>query len=318
MASKPLTKAQKRQLRIRRARRRRILTLVGTAAAVVVLAVGLWLILRKPPQAIPEVIPGAQSAAQEPVPEAQSAAQEPVPEAQSAAQEPAPEPQSAAQEPAPEAQSAAQEPVPEPQSAAQEPAPVAQPEPTPTVVPGSRPDVLSFYTPQGKNYSPRVRMGDTYTGPWKKGKDIGSFEAIPSDDAILDGSFFGDIFGAAWTAFPDAKSCKIGYTLRYTLDDGSEIRYTMLSPSHIEHTEYIECWLYDDYHQTPHKFYSHLKPSRMKDDTLITSIKLTAGAKISHVTDIWLTAFVCASLDDFDADRNYIGDTSCTIHILKQ
>ena len=93
---------------------------------------------------------------------------------------------------------------------------------------------------------------------------------------------------------------------------------SMLSPKHIEHTEYIECWLYDDYHREPHKFYSHLKPSSMKKETLITSIKLTAGKQIGHVTDIWLTAFICDSLDNFDAERNYIGDTSCTIHILKK
>lgn len=199
-----------------------------------------------------------------------------------------------------------------------EPTPSPTPVPTPTAVPGSRPDVISFYTPQGKNYSPRVRMGDTYTAPWKKGKDIGSFEVIASDEALLDGDFFGDIFGAAWAAFPDAGSCKIGYTLRYTLDDGTEIRYSMLAPKHIQHTEFIEVWLYDDYHREPHQFYSHLKDSQMKSDTLITSIKLTAGSRISRVTDIWLEAFVCASLDDFDAELNYIGNTSCQIHIVKQ
>ena len=198
-----------------------------------------------------------------------------------------------------------------------EPTPEPTPVPTPTAVPGSRPDVVSFYTPQGKSYSPRVRMGDTYSAPWKKGKDIGSFEVITSDEQLLDGSFFGDIFGAAWKQFPDADSCKIGYTLRYTLDDGTEIRYSMLSPKHIEHTEFIEVWLYDDYHREPHQFYSHLKDSQMKSNTLITSIKLTAGSQIARVTDIWLTAYVCASLDDFDAERNYIGDTSCTIHIVK-
>ena len=198
------------------------------------------------------------------------------------------------------------------------PEPTQKPSPTPTAVPGSRPDVVSFYTPKGKSYSPRVRMGDSYTASWKKGKDIGSFEVIASDRDLLDGDFFGDIFGAAWKAFPDADACKIGYTLRYTLDDSSEIRYTMLSPSHIEHTEYIECWLYDDYHREPHKSYSHLKPSSMKSGTLMTSIKLTAGKQIAHVTDIWLTAFICASLDDFDSERNYIGNTSCTIHILKK
>ena len=208
-------------------------------------------------------------------------------------------------------------PTPQPTPTPQ-PEPTPTPVPTPTVVPGSRPDVVSFYTPQGKNYSPRVRMGDTYAAPWKKGKDIGSFEVIASDESLLDGSFFGDIFGAAWKAFPDADSCKIGYTLRYTLDDGTEIRYSMLAPKHIEHTEFIEVWLYDDYHREPHKFYSHLKDSQMKSDTLITSIKLTAGKQIDRVTDLWLTAFVCASLDDFDAERNYIGDTSCTIHIVRK
>ena len=197
------------------------------------------------------------------------------------------------------------------------PEPTAAPSPTPTAVPGSLPDVVSFYTPQGKSYSPRVKMGDTFTAPWKKGEDIGSFEVIASDEDLLPGDFFGDIFGKAWKSFPDADRCKIGYTLRYTLDDGSEIRYSMLAPKHIEHTEFIEVWLYDDYHREPHQFYSHLKDSQMKSDTLITSIKLTAGKEIGRVTDIWLTAFICASLDDFDAERNYIGNTSCTIHIVK-
>ncbi len=222
--------------------------------------------------------------------------------------------------PAPTAASA---PTPEP-AAPPTPEPTAEPTPSPTPVPtatpapGSRPDVVSFYRPQGKNYSPRVRMGDTCTAPWKKGKDIGSFEVIASDEALLDGSFFGDIFGAAWKRYPDADACKIGYTLRYTLDDGTEIRYTMLSPKYIEHTEFIEVWLYDDYHRKPHQFYSHLKNSQMKKDTLITSIKLTAGKQIDRVTDLWLTAFICSSLDEFDADRNYIGNTLCTIHILRE
>ena len=197
-------------------------------------------------------------------------------------------------------------------------APTDTPEPAPTFAPGEIPDVVSFYQPKTKSYSPRVKMSDEFSAKWKKGEDIGSFEVIASDAEELPGDFFGDIFGTAWKAFPQADKCKIGFTLRYTLKDGGEVKYTMLSPSHIQHTEYIECWLYDDYHRKPHKFYSHLKSSSMRPGTLITSIKLTAGKQIAHVTDIWLSAFVCASLDDFDAERNYIGDTSVTIHILKK
>ncbi len=268
--------------RARRMRRRRMIEIGAVAVGAVALAILALALLKKP---------AGDATAPAPV-EAPTAA--PTLEA----------------EPTPEAH---ETPNPTP-----EPTPSPTPLPTPTAVPGSRPDVVSFYTPQGKSYSPRVRMGDTFSAKWKKGKDIGSFEVVASDEALLDGSFFGDIFGAAWKQFPDADACKIGYALRYTLDDGTEIRYSMLAPKHIEHTEFIEVWLYDDYHREPHQFYSHLKDSQMKKDTLITSIKLTAGKEIDRVTDIWLEAFICASLDDFDADRNYIGSTSCTIHITKQ
>lgn len=288
MSDKPTSRQKRREALLKKRRRRRIITISICAAGAVLLAATVLRLLGRPSGPPPDrQAPGRPAVG----------APQPLIEAPAATQQPAP--------------------TPEP-TEAPTPTPSPTPEPTPTVVPGSRPDVVSFYHPKDKNYSPRVRFGDSYTGPWKKGKDIGSFEAIPSEAAELPGAFFGDIFGAAWTAFPDANSCKIGYTLRYTLDDGSEIKYTMLSPKHIEHTEYIECWLYDDYHREPHKFYSHLKPGSMKDETLITSIKLTAGRQIGHVTDIWLTAFICDSLDDFDADRNYIGETSCTIHILKK
>ena len=280
MAEKKPTRARRRAL-LRKKRRNRRLLIGGAAIGAVLLAVALLVLL---------------------APKAEPPAPEP-PAAEVTALSPA------------KTMPPMRASTPEPTAA---PTPTPSPTPGPTIVPGTIPDVVSFYTPKGKNYSPRVRMGDTYTAPWKKGKDIGSFEVIASDDELLDGSFFGDIFGAAWKRWPNAGLCKIGYTLRYTLDDGSEIRYSMLSPKHIEHTEYIECWLYDDYHREPHKFYSHLKGSSMKSDTLITSIKLTAGKQIAHVTDIWLTAFICTSLDDFDEDRNYIGNTACTIHILKK
>lgn len=203
-------------------------------------------------------------------------------------------------------------------TATAEPTPevTSTPTPAPTFEPGEIPNVLSFYRPKGKSYSPRVRLGDEYAAKWKKGEDIGSFEVIASKQDELPGDFFGDIFGSVWKSFPKSDQCKIGYTLRYTLKDGGEVKYTMLSPKHIQHTEYIECWLYDDYHRKPHENYSHLKS--VKKDTLMTSIKLTCGSKIADVDEIWLTAFVCTSLDDFDDERNYTGDISCTLHIVRE
>ncbi len=191
----------------------------------------------------------------------------------------------------------------------------AAPTPTPAPTPAAQPNVVSFYRPEGKYYSPRVRLDSEVTGPFKRETDIGSFEAIASSLARLEGEFFGDIFNDAWNRFPDTANCKIGYSLRYALDDGSEIAFTILTPSDIGHEEYIECWIYDDVHVQPYERYSHLKESRMKADTLISSIKLTGGSKIKHVKEIWLTTFIYTSEAEFDANRNYTGDVSCQVHI---
>ena len=192
--------------------------------------------------------------------------------------------------------------------------PTPEPSPTPRPIPDGTPDVISFYT-RG-HHNARVRLADTVRVAWKKGKDIGSFEAIASDAETLQGKYLGEIIGNAWTAFPASDQCKIGYTLSYTLKSGEEIHFTMLSPKHVEHTEYIECWLYDDYHVKPNKYYSHLR--KVDDGTLITSIKLTCGPKIDEVEEIRLTTFVCTSLEDFDADRNYIGSVSRTVVIQRK
>jgi len=67
---------------------------------------------------------------------------------------------------------------------------------------------------------------------------------------------------------------------------------TVTSPKDVEHTEYLEAWLYDDIHQTPGQRYSHLDEDDMKDETLMTSVKLTCGRKIADVEEISLTAFL--------------------------
>jgi hypothetical protein len=73
--------------------------------------------------------------------------------------------------------------------------------------------------------------------------------------------------------------------------------------------------MYDDVHVTPGVWYTHLEDKDMKDETVITSIKLTSGSKIKQVGDIALTAFIYNGDDCFDAEGNYIGLISETIVI---
>ena len=62
------------------------------------------------------------------------------------------------------------------------------------------------------------------------------------------------------------------------------IKKTILRPKDTEEFyDYLEVYLYDDYHRTG-GWYSHTTDSEFNDNTLLTSIKLTAGKNVSEIT----------------------------------
>ena len=78
--------------------------------------------------------------------------------------------------------------------------------------------------------------------------------------------------------------------------------------------QYIEVYLYDGINLKG--WYSHLVESKMKKNTLMTYIKLTAGSKISEVESASLTAFVFKDDSDFDPHSGvYVGPVSYKIAI---
>lgn len=182
-----------------------------------------------------------------------------------------------------------------------EPTPEITPEPTATPAPA--PHVpIHLYAPDDDGVR---HLLTEYVSRWKKGKDIDCFEALASDASTLTGKNFYSICKETWGSVPDPYTMKIGYTLRYTLADGSEIAMTIRKPSDIIHPEYLEAYIYDDVHTSG--FYTHLSDSNIKENTLITSIKLTCGEKIDQVQEIHLGAFLYDSDALFDAGGNYTG-----------
>jgi len=196
------------------------------------------------------------------------------------------------------------------------PTPTPTPEPTPTPDDGTHPNVISVYIPKAGSKT-RIRQTE-FTGKWTKGQDIDCFEAIASNEETIQGASFKEMFNKAWESFPNREGYKIGYELRYTLKDGSEVYYTITTPSDIQKTEYIECWLYDDIHQKAGVRYTHLSDKDMKDETLITSIKLTCGNKIADVEEIHLTAFIYWDpVLQFDENGHYGGSVKHEITIKR-
>ena len=194
------------------------------------------------------------------------------------------------------------------------------PEPTPTLTPEPTPEPtpevyipVNLYAPDGDNVRHKLTE---YVSNWKRGKDIDCFEVLVSDSDKLTGKNFLAIAKETWGTLPDPYAMRIGYTLRYTLADGSEVSMQILSPKDITHTEYVECYLYDDVHSKG--FYTHLSESGMKEDTLITSIKITCGDKIDQVQEMWLGAFLYDSQDQFDANGKYTGAWRSEINIRRK
>ena len=190
--------------------------------------------------------------------------------------------------------------------------------PTPSLAPSAKvedgaPDIVGIYL----RNSSRENLLTSYDLPWVKGKDIATFHAFASSDKTLVGST-GGIFMNCWKKFAKSENYKVGYSLSFTLKSSEVVNLTIRGPEDAPKDpskvfyQYVEVYMYDAIHQTG--FHSHL--TKLEPNTLLTSIKLTAGTKIADVASIRLTAFVYKDGTFFDAKSGqYIGNVSYQIPI---
>ena len=148
------------------------------------------------------------------------------------------------------------------------------------------------------------------------GVDIGIFQIYPSTDSeiFLENSF-GNSFYNAWIKNSNYKDLKIGFNLKYTLDDNTNINHTVLNPSTTIKNSYIFTYLYDDYKNRNSNFYSHIEDSEYDDNSLFTSIKLYASDVNKLNSKITLSVFTYDTEDDFTKDGDYKGNSIYTITI---
>ncbi len=165
----------------------------------------------------------------------------------------------------------------------------------------------------------REKAQSDYQSTWVSGQDIVSFEAYATDidKFSLSGSNFKNEWEKYWNMFENNQTCKIGYIVDFKLKDGQEIKKTITHPDDVfSYRNYLECYLYDDVNQIQGNWYSHLLASEVTENTVMTSIKLTAGTDIALVGDtIKVTAFVYNSDSDFDADGNYTGNVMYSVDV---
>jgi len=193
--------------------------------------------------------------------------------------------------------------------------PTASPSPAPYHVGG--PDIIGLY-------ANRKLLAAEYKTKWVTGKDIGVFYVYPSTQESLETLPYKDQFLRFWNKFPNAAEYRIAYELSFTLKSSEVVTLKIRAPKDCPKDpkayfyQFIEVYVYDNVNRIPGPTFYHLEESSTNANTIMTSIKLTAGTKSSEVVSARLKAFIYKDDSEFDAvTGDYIGKTGCEVAVLK-
>lgn len=190
--------------------------------------------------------------------------------------------------------------------------------PTEPYVPEVYPNTVGIYIPAADGTRNRKRIAEFVSKRTAK-KDIDCFEIFASHDSVVSGSSFKSMWKNIWQSHGEHENARIGFYIEFQLTDGTVISQTIRKPGDVAwFYDYLEIYMYDDINQPAGAWYSHLEDKDMDEDTIISSIKLTSGSKISEVGTIFLTAFIYNAEDNFDDAGNYIGTVKETIAIFDE
>lgn len=175
---------------------------------------------------------------------------------------------------------------------------------------------LGIYIDNGYNLQ---LVTQDYYCDWSPENVMGLFYAVPTKKETLPNTDFDTMWKDYINKYPNAQDCRIGYSLEFTLDDGSQMYYTILNPDDAYYTfPQVMSFLYDDVNLVPGKPYYHITQDVMYDYTICSSLKLVGDVDTYKITsDIKLTAFCFDSEDDFDDNGHYRGNSYYTITIKR-
>lgn len=161
-------------------------------------------------------------------------------------------------------------------------------------------------------YNKKKRV-DTYYSDFKNEVDLASFEVYYSDDDVVEGSNFKEIWNRYYNTYSDIDKYKIGYYISYTLDDGTSNGSYFFTADTYRYGDYFFLYFYDDVN-APSGYYSHIEED--SEEEVMSSVKIY-GTNLDKVSSISVMAFTYDS-DDFDTDGNYRGNSKYTINIKRK
>lgn len=148
-------------------------------------------------------------------------------------------------------------------------------------------------------------------------KDIDIFQIFPSnEEKITLNNSFGKSFYDEWSKYNTNNNLKIGFNIKFTLNNGNKIDYNIFSPEEtFNHWEHLMNYLYDDYANLGKSFYSHIENDEVNEGTLYTAFKMQSSYQCDEIaSEIKLTVFTYDSEDDF-INNEYRGNSTSSLLI---
>lgn len=160
-------------------------------------------------------------------------------------------------------------------------------------------------------------LAKEFKSKWTKKKDIETFTALFTNEESVSNGYLQNVFYEYSNKYENSSNYHIGYHIKFTINNEQTLEQTILTPKDTEVLyQYLETYMYNGPQKKIGQWYSHVTEEEYTNDTILASIKLTAGSQINELTsDIELTVFTYDGIDDFDENGNYRGNSSYTMSI---
>lgn len=114
--------------------------------------------------------------------------------------------------------------------------------------------------------------------------------------------------------YSNIENYKIGFNFSFYVGE-EKIQKTILKPDTYAFNPYFYIYIYDDINQPNYIFYSHLEETDINEKTIFSSLKILFIDPFPIKSPIEFTVFTYDSLDDFDENNNYRGNSKYTMNI---
>ena len=162
------------------------------------------------------------------------------------------------------------------------------------------------------------RLNNEIELSWIPKNDIIVLCTFYTNDEFIKLDFYQNIWKNYASNIENINNYKIGWEISFDTYDKKIYKKISFPNDTSDFYDYLEIYLYDSLNQELGAWYSHLLDEQIKDNTLLTTIKLTCGNKCNEITsNIHVKVFSYNGNDDFDDLGFYRGSSYSNLIIKK-